>query len=41
MGLPTAASSANAATPNPTADANPTACANRVNNTPQKLVDCV
>ncbi|WP_427895358.1 M28 family peptidase [Kribbella sp. GL6] len=24
-----------------TADANPTACANRVNNTPQKLVDCV
>ena len=25
----------------PTADANPTACANRVNNTPQKLVDCV
>ena len=33
------ASSANA-TP-PTADANPTACAHRVNNTPQKLVDCV
>ena len=31
--------SANATTP--TADANPTACANRVNNTPQKLVDCV
>ena len=31
--------SAKAATP--TADANPTACANRVNNTPQKLVDCV
>jgi Peptidase family M28/PA domain len=31
--------SANAATP--TADANPTACANRVNNTPQKLIDCV
>ena len=25
----------------PTADANPTACANRVNNTPKKLVDCV
>src|SRR5215831_13820565 len=31
--------SANAITP--TTDANPTACANRVNNTPQKLVDCV
>jgi hypothetical protein len=31
--------SANAATP--AADANPTACANRVNNTPKKLVDCV
>jgi hypothetical protein len=31
--------SANATTP--TADANPTACANRVNNTPKKLVDCV
>ncbi|HET9648333.1 MAG TPA: M28 family peptidase [Microlunatus sp.] len=28
------------ATP-PNGDANPTACANRVNNTPQKLVDCV
>jgi hypothetical protein len=25
----------------PTADTNPTACANRVNDTPQKLVDCV
>ncbi|HZX07673.1 M28 family peptidase [Kribbella sp.] len=25
----------------PVADTNPTACANRVNNTPQKLVDCV
>src|SRR5258705_2063330 len=25
----------------PTADANPTACAHRVNDTPQKLVDCV
>ena len=33
------ASSANATAS--TADANPTACANRVNNTPQKLVDCV
>ena len=33
---------ASSATPAaPTADANPTACANRVNNTPQKLVDCV
>jgi hypothetical protein len=32
--LPFVASSANAAT----ADANPTACAHRVNNTPQKLV---
>ena len=31
--------SANAAMP--TADANPTACANRVNNTPRKLIDCV
>ena len=30
-----------ATTTTPTADANPTACANRVNNTPQKLVDCV
>ena len=37
--LPVVASSANAAAP--TADANPTACAHRVNNTPQKLVDCV
>src|SRR4051812_23979311 len=25
----------------PGADANPTACAHRVNNTPRKLVDCV
>ena len=25
----------------PTPDANPTACANRVNNTPRKLIDCV
>lgn len=25
----------------PAADANPTACAHRVNNTPQKLIDCV
>jgi hypothetical protein len=33
------ASSANATTP--AADANPKACANRVNNTPKKLVDCV
>jgi hypothetical protein len=41
IGLPATASSANAATPNPTADVNPTACANRVNNTPQKLIDCV
>jgi hypothetical protein len=32
-------SSANPATP--TADANPTACAHRVNNTPRKLIDCV
>ena len=39
MGLPAAASTANAATA--TGDANPTACAHRVNNTPQKLVDCV
>ena len=38
-GLPLAASSANAAAPS--ADANPTACAHRVNNTPQKLIDCV
>ena len=37
--LPVIASSASATTS--TADANPTACANRVNNTPQKLVDCV
>ena len=37
--LPFAGSSANAAVA--TADANPTACAPRVNNTPQKLVDCV
>jgi len=35
--LPLFAASANAAP----RDANPTACANRVNNTPQKLVDCV
>ncbi|HET9646764.1 MAG TPA: M28 family peptidase [Microlunatus sp.] len=41
MGLPIAASSAYAAAPNPAADANTTACANRVNNTPQKLIDCV
>jgi Peptidase family M28/PA domain len=33
------ASSANA--PTSTGNANPTACAHRVNNTPQKLVDCV
>ena len=33
------ASSANPTAP--TADANPTACANRVNDTPRKLVDCV
>jgi hypothetical protein len=39
MGLPVAASSANAAPA--TADANRTACAHRVNNTPKKLVDCV
>ena len=38
-GLPMAASSANA-TPS-LSNANPRACANRVNNTPQKLVDCV
>lgn len=38
-GLPTVASSAVAITS--TGDANPTACANRVNDTPQKLVDCV
>ncbi|WP_270889769.1 M28 family peptidase [Pedococcus sp. 5OH_020] len=38
-GLPTVASSALATTS--TTDANPTACANRVNNIPQKLVDCV
>ncbi|HEX3189704.1 MAG TPA: hypothetical protein VHS30_07930, partial [Streptosporangiaceae bacterium] len=37
--LSAGASSANATTQ--AADANPTACANRVNNTPQKLVDCV
>ena len=37
--LSAVASSANAATQ--AADANPTACANRVNNTPKKLVDCV
>ena len=37
--LSAVALSANATTP--TTDANPTACANRVNNTPQKLVDCV
>jgi len=37
MGLPAAASSATTAT----GDANATACAHRVNNTPQKLVDCV
>jgi hypothetical protein len=33
------ASSATPAAPTP--DANPTACANRVNNTPEKLIDCV
>ena len=33
------ASSATPAAPTP--DANPTACANRVNNTPKKLIDCV
>ncbi len=38
-GLPMVASSANATTS--TGDANPTACAHRVNNTPKKLVDCV
>ncbi|GAB3057064.1 aminopeptidase PaaP [Intrasporangium mesophilum] len=38
-GLPMVATNANATTS--TADANVTACANRVNNTPQKLVDCV
>jgi hypothetical protein len=38
-GLSVMTSSANAATS--TGDANPTACAHRVNNTPQKLVDCV
>ena len=38
-GLPMVASSANA--PTSTANANPTACVHRVNNTPQKLVDCV
>ena len=37
--LPVIASSASAA--GSTADANPNACAHRVNNTPQKLVDCV
>ncbi|MGW7680858.1 M28 family peptidase [Kribbella sp. NPDC054772] len=31
----------NATGTTPAADANPTACANRVNNTPQKLVECV
>lgn len=38
-GLPEAASSAGATSP--AKDANPTACAHRVNNTPQKLVNCV
>ncbi|SDP26811.1 PA domain-containing protein [Nakamurella panacisegetis] len=38
VGLPISASSASAATSN---DANPTACAHRVNNTPEKLVACV
>jgi Zn-dependent M28 family amino/carboxypeptidase len=38
-GLPMVASSAGAATPG--ASPNPRACANRVNNTPQRLVDCV
>lgn len=37
-GAPLIASSAAASS---TTDANPTACANRVNDTPQKLVDCV
>src|SRR3954453_9084310 len=37
--LSAVASSATPAAPTP--DANPTACANRVNNTPEKLVDCV
>src|SRR3954447_25815569 len=37
--LPSVASSATATPPAP--DANPTACAHRVNNTPKKLVDCV
>src|SRR6185369_4202087 len=39
VALSPAASSANPTAP--AADANPSACANRVNNTPQKLVDCV
>src|SRR5258708_15805967 len=39
VALSPVASSANPAAP--TADANPTACAHRVNNTPRKLVDCV
>ena len=38
-GLTAVAASARSASP--TADANPTACANRVNDTAQKLVDCV
>src|SRR6478609_8870303 len=37
--IPAVASSATPAAPAP--DANPAACAHRVNNTPQKLVDCV
>ncbi|GAA1968825.1 aminopeptidase PaaP [Nocardioides panacihumi] len=37
--LPAVASSATPTAPTP--DANPAACAHRVNNTPQKLVDCV
>src|SRR5581483_2294752 len=39
MALSPVASSAYATAP--TGDANPTACAHRVNNTPRKLVDCV
>src|SRR5262245_12106946 len=39
MALPPVASSANPTAPTP--DANPTACAQRVNDTPRKLVDCV
>ncbi len=39
MALSPVASSANPTAP--TADANPTACANRVNDTPRKLIDCV